>query len=158
METLVIVSEAGNILLMTRTWDVLSETPLFQEDFGEAKFVSVGWGSKETQFHGSEGKHARGKKEIVQFLADWDDRKARIVWRADGLFFAVNAVEQHSGNTVMKLALWLYLTIILQVTERFECSTVKAVCSRPANRSASWSKASRGNHQERVVSLRALLL
>lgn len=35
METLVIVSETGNVLMMTRTWDVLSETPLFQEDFGE---------------------------------------------------------------------------------------------------------------------------
>ena len=37
METLVIVSDAGNVLMMTRTWDVLCETPLFQEDFGEGK-------------------------------------------------------------------------------------------------------------------------
>lgn len=39
MEILVIVSgntlEAGNVLLMTRTWDVLQEIPLVQQDFGE---------------------------------------------------------------------------------------------------------------------------
>lgn len=66
--------------------------------FFSAKFVSVGWGSKETQFHGSEGKQARGKRDIAQSLAEWDDSRARIVWRADGLFFAINAVEPHSGN------------------------------------------------------------
>lgn len=35
METLVIVSNAGNVLLMSRTWDVIQEVSLFQEDFGE---------------------------------------------------------------------------------------------------------------------------
>ncbi len=62
-----------------------------------AKFVSVGWGSKETQFHGSEGKDARSKKEIQSTLADWDDRMTRITWRADGLFFAINTVEPNQG-------------------------------------------------------------
>ena len=62
-----------------------------------AKFVTVGWGSKETQFHGSEGKDARGKKEIQTTLASWDDKIARIVWRADGLFFAINAVDPNAG-------------------------------------------------------------
>ena len=33
-----------------------------QAEFGEGKFVNVGWGAKETQFHGSEGKAARAKK------------------------------------------------------------------------------------------------
>ena len=35
METLVVISETGNVLMMTRMWDVLQETPLFQQDFGE---------------------------------------------------------------------------------------------------------------------------
>ena len=122
METLIIVSGTGSVLIMTRMWDVLLETPLFQSDFGEgifisnlyitymdytiivlflfpAKFVTVGWGSKETQFHGSEGKDARGKKEVQATLASWDDKKARIVWRADGLYFAINAVDPSAGST-----------------------------------------------------------
>ena len=61
------------------------------------EFVSVGWGSKETQFHGSEGKDSRTKKEVQGRLADWDDRAPRTVWRADGLYFAVNAVNPSLG-------------------------------------------------------------
>lgn len=40
METLVIVSVTGNILLMSRTWDVLQEASLFQEDFGEGTKIN----------------------------------------------------------------------------------------------------------------------
>jgi hypothetical protein len=39
METLVIISETGNVLMMSRTWDVLQEVPLFQQDFGEGEFI-----------------------------------------------------------------------------------------------------------------------
>ncbi len=137
METLVIISETGNVLMMSRTWDVLQEVPLFQQDFGEgeiyfyfilllnkyiiyiyiylkfltfiiiftAKFVSVGWGSKETQFHGSLGKDARSKKKIESTLADWDDKETRVVWRADGLFFAINAVEPSLGSFKNQLSI-----------------------------------------------------
>ncbi len=70
-----------------------------------AKFVSVGWGSKETQFHGSEGKDARSKKKIESTLADWDDKETRVVWRADGLFFAINAVEPSLGSFKNQLSI-----------------------------------------------------
>lgn len=39
MEILVLVSGTGNVLLMTRTWDVLQETQLFQQDFGEGFII-----------------------------------------------------------------------------------------------------------------------
>ncbi len=68
--------------------------------------MSVGWGSKETQFHGSEGKDARSKKKIECTLADWDDKQTRIVWRADGLFFAINAVEPSMGSSTQYLYLF----------------------------------------------------
>ena len=115
METLVIITKTGNILMMSRTWEVLNEVGLHQEDFGEGqlqnykekplviiyfqtgKFITVGWGSKETQFHGSEGKESRVKKEVEGKLASWDDKATRIVWRADGLFFAINAVNPSFG-------------------------------------------------------------
>lgn len=41
------------------------EVNLLSEEFGEKQFVTVGWGKKETQFHGSEGKQARIKNEVV---------------------------------------------------------------------------------------------
>lgn len=44
-----------------------------------AEFVSVGWGKKETQFHGSEGKHAASKKvEVGAKILPTDDRRPRI--------------------------------------------------------------------------------
>ena len=35
-----------------------------------AEFVNVGWGKKETQFHGSEGKEAAKQKIKVQHVKD----------------------------------------------------------------------------------------
>jgi len=44
-----------------------------------AQPVTVGWGKKETQFHGSEGKQAAVRKEAVgSAVAATDDRLARI--------------------------------------------------------------------------------
>jgi len=47
--------------------------------FHTAEFVTVGWGKKETQFHGSEGKDAATKKEVIQHgVRTTDDGKPRI--------------------------------------------------------------------------------
>ena len=35
MEVMVIVSEEGSVLMMSRMWDVTHEEPLFQDQFGE---------------------------------------------------------------------------------------------------------------------------
>ncbi len=44
--------------------------------------MSVGRGSKETQFHGSEEKGAGSIKIVIQStLAEWDDEGTRLVWR-----------------------------------------------------------------------------
>ena len=41
--------------------------------------MTVGWGKKETQFHGSEGKQAASKKvEITTDVLSTDDRRPRI--------------------------------------------------------------------------------
>lgn len=50
--------------------------------------MSVGWGKKETQFHGSEGKAAAlASKQTTPLVAvddSADDGRARAVWRDDG--------------------------------------------------------------------------
>ena len=52
---------------------------------GESKFINVGWGKKETQFHGTEGKGAaKVVKTSAKCVAEWDDRRPRISWRGDG--------------------------------------------------------------------------
>lgn len=63
-ELLVLVTKDMNMVLMNM-FDPINEVNLFKEDFGEKEFITVGWGKKETQFHGSAGKHARVKSEVT---------------------------------------------------------------------------------------------
>lgn len=57
-EIVVIVSDDNKLILMTSSFDPLTEVDLNPQEEGEVDIVSVGWGSKKTQFHGSEGKEA----------------------------------------------------------------------------------------------------
>jgi elongator complex protein 1 len=52
----------------------------------------VGWGKKETQFHGTEGKAARVRAAERGTLSPWDDGRVRVVWRGDGQMLAVSYV------------------------------------------------------------------
>ncbi|KIK18014.1 hypothetical protein PISMIDRAFT_30603 [Pisolithus microcarpus 441] len=87
-----------NVILMNSTFDVLSEVPLETSQFGEDAPINVGWGSKDTQFHGSIGRsHLKTpeKTNRQQESAD-DDGLPRITWRGDAAYFAVSA--RSSGN------------------------------------------------------------
>ena len=68
--------------------------------------ITVGWGKKETQFHGAVGKHAAMQKmEEVKPALSWDDMKVRVSWRGDGQYFTVSAVSPDTGKcTVRKLS------------------------------------------------------
>lgn len=63
--------------------------------------MNVGWGSKQTQFHGSLGKTAAQAPSLsadaVGCSPD-DDERVRVSWRGDGSFFVVSSI-QHSGAT-----------------------------------------------------------
>ncbi|KAI0326070.1 IkappaB kinase complex IKAP component [Cubamyces sp. BRFM 1775] len=92
---LVLVTGEDKLLLMTSTFDVLSEAPLHPREFGEEAPVNVGWGAKHTQFHGSLGKDA-AKASIpptaVGASPD-DDGHVRVSWRGDGAYFTVSVLE-----------------------------------------------------------------
>lgn len=64
-ELLVLVTRDLRVILMSCTFDPITEQSLISAEFGDKEFVNVGWGKKETQFHGSEGKHARVKTEVT---------------------------------------------------------------------------------------------
>lgn len=63
-ELLVLVTKDKNMILMSM-FDPVHEISLFNEEFGEKQFITVGWGKKETQFHGSAGKQAAKQKTEV---------------------------------------------------------------------------------------------
>ncbi|TRM68918.1 IKI3 family-domain-containing protein [Schizophyllum amplum] len=94
-ETLVaLITEEDKLILMTSTFDVISEAKIQTEDFGEDAPINVGWGSKQTQFHGSLGKTAAqaGPATLVSTSTD-DDLRPRISWRGDGSLFAISSLS-----------------------------------------------------------------
>ncbi|KAG9480499.1 hypothetical protein GDO78_012127 [Eleutherodactylus coqui] len=104
-ELVLLVTGQQTLILMTKDFEPIAEIPIHQEDFGEGKFITVGWGKKETQFHGSEGKQAaRPKVTNVQPAMSWDDQKARVTWRGDGQLFAVSAICPETGSR--KVRVW----------------------------------------------------
>ncbi|KAG6825725.1 hypothetical protein H0H92_002707 [Tricholoma furcatifolium] len=94
------------LILMTSTFDILSEAPIHATEFGQEGLhayhalihvannyvdapINVGWGSKQTQFHGSLGKSAA--QALIGASPD-DDAAPRISWRGDGAFYTVSTL------------------------------------------------------------------
>ncbi|KAI5100646.1 elongator complex protein 1 [Silurus meridionalis] len=114
------------IILMTKDFEPVTEVAIQQDEFGEGKFITVGWGKKETQFHGSEGKQAAQKKAAeVQLAVPWDDRMPRITWRGDGQLFAVGAV------CARKVRVW-NRECVLQATSEVVNGLEEALCWKPS--------------------------
>ncbi|EIN06431.1 IkappaB kinase complex IKAP component [Punctularia strigosozonata HHB-11173 SS5] len=93
-ETVLVLISGDKLVLMTATYEVLSENPLNPAGFGADAPINVGWGSKQTQFHGSLGK-AAARAPVAQEeagLSPDDDLLPRISWRGDGAFFVVSSI------------------------------------------------------------------
>lgn len=89
-DTVVFATGQDTIILMSGSFDPINEISLFDTGPGVKQMVNVGWGKKETQFHGSEGKSARtaapteGSKDIH------DDKITQVSWRGDSSLFVVS--------------------------------------------------------------------
>lgn len=104
-ELVVIVSGEEKLLLMTKDFDMISEKDLHPEEFGECVPITAGWGSKETQFHGSEGKQAaKVEAKPPEPAFSWDDKCPRVSWRGDGQYFVASCINPTGGNR--KLRIW----------------------------------------------------
>ncbi|ROT79243.1 elongator complex protein 1-like, partial [Penaeus vannamei] len=96
-ELLVLVTRESSVVMMTAEFDPLIEFPLNHDGFGESEFINIGWGKKETQFHGQQGKAAaKSAKSTVVPVSELDDLIPRISWRGDGEMFAVSYVTNES--------------------------------------------------------------
>ncbi|KAJ6534029.1 pol II transcription elongation factor [Mycena vulgaris] len=94
---LAIVTGEQKLTLMTSTFDGLSDAPLFTTEFGEDVPINVGWGSKQTQFHGSLGKAAaQAPSARAVGASPDDDAMPRVSWRGDGTFFVVSSLSPAS--------------------------------------------------------------
>lgn len=95
-EIVVFVTKARSLVVMNSGYDPLVEHSLDDEAFGEEAFVNVGWGKKETQFHGTAGKAAAKQKSEEPPVADVTElnQTVSVAWRGDGEYFAVSFVGQ----------------------------------------------------------------
>ncbi|KAG1835906.1 pol II transcription elongation factor [Suillus subalutaceus] len=108
---LVMITGDENLILMTSTFDVLSEAPLDTEDFGEDAPINVGWGAKETQFHGSIGRaHLKPSTQSpTQIQEDpSDDGLPRVSWRGDGAYFVVSSLARQTPQSGKERILRVY--------------------------------------------------
>lgn len=103
-EVVAFVTQANALVIMNSVYDVIAEESLLGDDFGDEAFVNVGWGKKETQFHGSEGKHAAQKKPDANAensntkSSDFDADRVKIVWRGDDELFVVSFFSPANGR------------------------------------------------------------
>ncbi|XP_076170382.1 elongator complex protein 1 isoform X1 [Ptiloglossa arizonensis] len=102
-EIIVVITVDGIVITMVSTFQIISEVDLYALDFGQKQFVTVGWGKKETQFHGSEGKRAAVAKPTEIYKNETDDKLYRITWREDGLLFAVGFLNHENKMRQFKV-------------------------------------------------------
>lgn len=100
--------------------------------------INVGWGSKQTQFHGSLGKAAaQAPKPALIGSSPDDDALPRISWRGDGAFFAVSSLSPPApaddGTGVRRRTLRMYAhTGALQSTSEPTPGLEHALAWRPS--------------------------
>eukprot|EP00039_Didymoeca_costata_P016438 m.296180 g.296180 ORF g.296180 m.296180 type:complete len:1416 (-) comp16393_c6_seq55:75-4322(-) len=107
-ELLAILTKAGVLLLLSRDYDVIAETPVSREEFGAAEPINVGWGKKETQFRGKAGKLKPGEDAVEEGgAAPTSDTSSIIRWRGDGEYFVTSTVEPDEvGGSKRVLRVW----------------------------------------------------
>lgn len=109
-EVVAFVTGAGVLIVMDTLYTPVAESVLDEASFGDGAFVNVGWGAKETQFHGTAGKAARFRKAdddatpSTPATGEPTDAAAapvEIVWRGDAAYFAVSFVGAASVGVRM---------------------------------------------------------
>ncbi|PSN58313.1 hypothetical protein C0J52_00188 [Blattella germanica] len=128
-EAIVMVTGLNTLIVMTGTFDPIIEVDCNQSGFGEKQFITVGWGKKETQFHGSEGKAAARQVKCFDEVKVLDDFKPNISWRGDGSLFAVSTVMPNTNIRQIRI---FSRDGILQYTSESVVGLEGALCWRPS--------------------------
>lgn len=96
-ELLAITTKADTVVFMSRGFEGITNVTMSAEDLKASNHVSVGWGKKETQFHGKGAKALKDptmpEKIDEGVLSPKDDGRTTISWRGDGAYLAISTVE-----------------------------------------------------------------
>jgi elongator complex protein 1 len=89
---------------MSRNFEGVTDITMTATDLKASNHVSVGWGKKETQFHGKGAKALRDptmpEKVDEGVLSQNDDLKMSITWRGDGAYLAVSKIEDAKRRVI----------------------------------------------------------
>ncbi|KAL1302746.1 hypothetical protein AAFC00_003098 [Neodothiora populina] len=103
-ELLALNTRADTLIFMTRDFESIANNTLSPEDVKVSAHVSVGWGKKETQFHGKRAKAMRDPtvpEHIDEgLLSPSDGGETTISWRGDGTYVAVNSVTDDKRRMI----------------------------------------------------------
>lgn len=103
-ELLTVATKSDTVIFMSSTLDPLVEVAMTPEDLKASKHVSVGWGKKETQFHGRGAKALRDPtipdKVDQGAPSSHEDGSVTISWRGDGAYVAINSVQKFNRRVV----------------------------------------------------------
>ncbi|KAE8453046.1 hypothetical protein EG329_012233 [Mollisiaceae sp. DMI_Dod_QoI] len=103
-ELLAITTKADTVVFMSRSFEGVTDVTMTPEDLKASNHVSVGWGKKETQFHGRGAKALRDptmpERVDEGVLSPNDDLTVSISWRGDGAYLAVSTIEGGSRRII----------------------------------------------------------
>lgn len=119
-ETLTLLTNENNLILLSRSFEPIVEKMLNPNDIkiSKAKHVSVGWGKAETQFRGKGARALEREKQALKHAgldlkedngvlrdptvaqlqagttSDFDNQTCKISWRGDCEYFSIITLEQ----------------------------------------------------------------
>ncbi|KAF7517977.1 hypothetical protein G7054_g13637 [Neopestalotiopsis clavispora] len=103
-ELLAISTKARTVVFMSRSFEGITDATMTEEDLKLSKQVSVGWGKKETQFHGKGAKALRDptipEKIDEGVVSSQDSGRVTISWRGDGAYVSINTIEPGSRRVI----------------------------------------------------------
>lgn len=101
-ERIILITKQGYVTLLDECFEALNNFDVSEIAVAEMALVNVGWGKKETQFHGSEGKNKRVVKEVVGDGDNVDDT-INVCWRSDSLLFAIGYFNKTTNLRSIKI-------------------------------------------------------
>ncbi|TKR96983.1 hypothetical protein L596_010918 [Steinernema carpocapsae] len=104
------IATKNNIQFLTRDFITVTEDELNPNRQGSAELMTVGWGSRETQFQGSVGRKARegpdSELQLIPVNPEVDDCSTSISWNSSGEHVSVNSVFEVEGVAVRAIRIW----------------------------------------------------
>ncbi|VDN07535.1 unnamed protein product [Thelazia callipaeda] len=94
-----LLASSDTLYFITRQFDIFSEQPLNSSKVGREELMTLGWGSKATQFQGTGSRKLPKKDDCEQptVVSKYDSHKVLLVWNGDASYVVVSYVEYETN-------------------------------------------------------------